>query len=87
MHDERDVDGRSASATADSLGNNIDSWRRRAPPRQRRPKLRQLNANDVDAVFVKGEKSLNFLRDIQVIRVPLTRFFLIVAAQLTNRAF
>lgn len=38
-----------------------------APPRRRRPKLRQLNANDVNAVFAEGQRAVNSLRDVQVI--------------------
>lgn len=36
------------------------------PPSNHRPKLRQLNAEDVDAVFAEGKRAINSLRDVQV---------------------
>lgn len=38
----------------------------RATTRKRRPKLRQLNSNDVNAVFAEGQRAINSLRDVQV---------------------
>lgn len=43
-----------------------------APPRRRRPSLRQLNANDVNAVFAEGQRAINSLRDVQVIMYTLS---------------
>lgn len=39
-----------------------------APDRKRRPKLRQLDAKDVDAVFAEDPGAINSLRDVQVHR-------------------
>lgn len=38
------------------------------PDRKRRPKLRQLDAKDVDAVFAEDPGAINSLRDVQVHR-------------------
>ena len=47
--------------------NDEHHWERRST---RPPKLRQLNANDVDAVVVEGKRAINSLRDVQVTIVP-----------------
>lgn len=36
---------------------------------KRRPRLRQLNAKNVDAVYAEGSGAINSLRDVQVSRV------------------
>lgn len=39
---------------------------RTRPPRNRRPNLRQLNADDVDAVYAGSQGMVDSLRDVQV---------------------
>lgn len=43
-----------------------------SPTRRCLPRLRELNANHVDAVFAENQGGIKFLRDVQVSEVPRT---------------
>lgn len=51
----------------ENAGNDEHDWE---PRSKCPPKLRQLDANDVDAVFAEGQRAINSLRDVQVTIVP-----------------
>lgn len=50
-----------------SRKNAVEDRDHATPHRKRQPKLRQLDAKDVDAVYAKGPGAVNSLRDVQVI--------------------
>lgn len=47
----------------ENAGNDEHHWE---PRSKHSLKLRQLNAEDVDAVFAEGKRAINSLRDVQV---------------------
>lgn len=52
--------GDGSEETAGNRKNHWEQWRKHPP------KLRQLNANDVDAVFAESQRAISSLRDVQV---------------------
>eukprot|EP00904_Undaria_pinnatifida_P010859 jgi/Undpi1/6903/HiC_scaffold_21.g09378.m1 len=55
--------GDGSEETAGNRKNHWEQWRKHPP------KLRQLNANDVDAVFAESQRAISSLRDVQSWRV------------------
>ncbi|CAM9188476.1 unnamed protein product [Laminaria digitata] len=66
----------------ENAGNDEHDWE---PRSKCPPKLRQLDANDVDAVFAEGQRAINSLRDVQSWRVLVMGLHRLAEKDMTRR--